>query len=84
MRSVGIIVHDELNSPHCMLVDQIVGQQQVVIKRLGHEVHWLAGLMGAAILADGEAVLILDVQDLLRRRAESQKCEQRNKQREAV
>jgi len=67
--SIGIIVRDKLQNPHCILVDQIVGQQQVVIKQLGNEVDWLSGVMGAAILGDGEAVLILDLQELVRSRA---------------
>jgi len=68
--SVGIIVHDSAKTAHCILADQIIGQQQVVIKQLGDEIHWLNGVMGAAILGDGEAVLILDIQDLLQSRGQ--------------
>jgi two-component system chemotaxis sensor kinase CheA len=67
--SVGIIVRDNSRQARCMLVDQIIGQQQVVIKQLGNEIHWLSGVMGAAILGDGEAALILDIQELVRNRS---------------
>ena len=48
-----------------VLVDDIIRQQQVVIKRLGPELHGLGGFSGAAILGDGRAVLIIDVAELI-------------------
>ena len=44
-----------------MLVDEIVGQQQVVIKGLGTALEGLEGLAGGAVMPDGRVGLILDV-----------------------
>jgi two-component system chemotaxis sensor kinase CheA len=43
------------------VVDEILGQQQVVIKSLGHRIGRIKGVSGAAILGDGRVALILDV-----------------------
>jgi two-component system chemotaxis sensor kinase CheA len=61
---VLVVRHGTLGS-FGVLVDGILGQQQVVIKRLGEEVQGLAGLSGAAILSDGRAALILDLLELV-------------------
>lgn len=44
-------------------VDEILGQQQVVIKRLGNEIEGLQGVLGGAILSNGEPSLILDLNE---------------------
>jgi two-component system chemotaxis sensor kinase CheA len=43
-----------------VLVDEILGQQQVVIKRLGDGTVPTHGVSGGAILGDGRVALILD------------------------
>ena len=45
-------------------VHEIVGQQQVVIKQLGREIDGMVGVLGGAILSNGEPSLILDLHDL--------------------
>ena len=48
-----------------MAVDELLGQQQVVIKSL--ETHYKGGGdLGATILGDGRVALILDVPGLMR------------------
>jgi len=47
----------------CILVDEIVGKQEVVIKNLGG-LKKVKGMAGGAILADGRVGLILDVASL--------------------
>lgn len=47
-------------------LDEIVGQQRVVVKSLGESVGHIAGISGASILADGKVRLILDVPGLIR------------------
>ncbi|HVV83800.1 MAG TPA: chemotaxis protein CheA, partial [Kofleriaceae bacterium] len=49
-----------------LLVDDITGQAQVVLKSLESHYHRVEGLMGATILGDGQVALILDVQLLVR------------------
>ncbi|MEM9194324.1 MAG: chemotaxis protein CheW [Myxococcota bacterium] len=43
-----------------VLVDELLGQQQVVVKSLGERVGQVPGVSGGAILADGRVGLILD------------------------
>lgn len=49
----------------CMLVDELLGQQQVVIKSLGEAIGKVKGVSGGAILGDGTVTLILDVPGLI-------------------
>jgi len=56
-----LVVLEAHNARFCLLVDEIVGQQQVVIKNLGHGITPIRGVSGGAILGDGRVALILDV-----------------------
>jgi two-component system chemotaxis sensor kinase CheA len=47
-------------------VDELLGQQQVVIKGLGETMNQIPGLSGGAILPDGTVGIILDVDGLTR------------------
>lgn len=47
-------------------VDELVGQQQVVIKSLEANYRRVSGISGATILGDGRVALILDVAELVR------------------
>jgi len=49
------------------VVDQLVGQEEVVIKPLGQMLHGTAGMAGATITGDGRIALILDIPSLLQR-----------------
>ncbi len=51
------------------VVDQLVGQEEVVIKPLGAKLQGVAGLAGATITGDGKIALILDVPGLMSRYA---------------
>jgi two-component system chemotaxis sensor kinase CheA len=48
-----------------ILVDELLGQEQVVIKSLGEAIESLPGISGGAILGDGTISLILDVPGLM-------------------
>jgi two-component system chemotaxis sensor kinase CheA len=48
------------------VVEQLVGQEEVVIKPLGAFLQGLAGFAGATITGDGRIALILDVPSLLK------------------
>jgi two-component system chemotaxis sensor kinase CheA len=48
------------------VVTQVDGQEEVVIKPLGHLLHGLAGFAGATITGDGKIALILDVPSLMK------------------
>jgi two-component system, chemotaxis family, sensor kinase CheA len=49
----------------CVLVDDLLGQQQVVIKSLGEGLGKVMGVAGGAIMGDGRVCLILDVPGLV-------------------
>ncbi len=51
------------------VVDQLIGQEEVVIKPLGKMLHGTPGMAGATITGDGAIALILDVPGLLKRYA---------------
>lgn len=64
--SEALVVIVESDSGRCCLqVDELLGQQQVVIKSLGEQLRGIRGLSGGAILADGRVGLILDVSSLV-------------------
>jgi len=69
----GLLLVLESNDTRCcLLVDEIIGQQQVVIKRLGQGLSALRGASGGAILGDGRVALIIDVSGLLTEATQSE------------
>ena len=64
-RSLLVLVESE-GVRAAMAVDELLGQQQVVIKSLETHYRRVEGLSGATILGDGSVALILDVSGLLR------------------
>ena len=44
-----------------MVVDELIGQHQVVVKNLETNYQKVEGVSGATILGDGKVALILDV-----------------------
>ena len=48
-----------------LMVDELLGQQQVVIKHLGESLGKIPGVSGGAILGDGRVGLILDSTGLI-------------------
>ena len=58
----GVAVLIESGSrAHCLLVDEVLGKQEVVIKSLGEGLGKVPGIAGGAILGDGRVGLILDM-----------------------
>lgn len=62
--AIALVIRGSNHRPFSVLVDDIICQQQVVIKRLGDEIRRIPGISGAAILGDGRAGLILDLYEL--------------------
>lgn len=56
----------------CMLVDDIIGQQQAVIKSLEENYKEIKGLSGATILGDGKVAMILDINAIVKIAATSE------------
>lgn len=65
----GIVVIAEADGRQvALIVDELVGQQQVVIKSLERNYRRVSGISGATILGDGRVALILDVGEVIRSR----------------
>ena len=69
---IVIVIEDE-GKQTGLLVDEILGQQQIVIKSLGEALRGTPGLAGGAIMPDGTVGLILDVSGLVRLTVEAQR-----------
>jgi len=64
----GIVVVAEAEGGRvAMLVDELLGQQQVVVKNLEANYRRVNDISGATIMGDGRVALILDVGSLVRR-----------------
>ena len=62
----GLVVIVQDNDRRCcLMVDELLGQQQVVIKSLGDSIDKAPGVSGGAILGDGTISLILDVPGIM-------------------
>jgi two-component system chemotaxis sensor kinase CheA len=59
-----LIVSESGARPYCLMVDELIGKQEVVIKSLGETMGNIRGIAGGAILGDGRVGLILDVEGL--------------------
>jgi len=65
-RGDGIVVIVESDGTRAaLLVDQLVGQQQVVVKSLDANFRRVAGIAGATIMGDGKVALILDTAHII-------------------
>jgi two-component system chemotaxis sensor kinase CheA len=55
-----VVVVESENRVKCLLVDEVIGKAEVVIKSLGSGLKHIKGVSGGAILGDGRIGLILD------------------------
>jgi two-component system chemotaxis sensor kinase CheA len=63
--AIAVIVETD-GSNAALVVDELVGQQQVVVKSLETNFRRVPGLSGATVMGDGSVALILDVAHLVR------------------
>ena len=61
-----LIVSESAGKPYCLMVDELFGKQEIVIKSLGESFGDVGGVAGCAILGDGRVGLILDMDGLFR------------------
>jgi len=59
-----LVVMEGEKRAKCLLVDEILGKEEVVIKNLGERLKRVKGVSGGAILGDGNVGLILDPEGL--------------------
>jgi two-component system chemotaxis sensor kinase CheA len=57
-----LILVESAGKDFCVMVDEVIGKQEVVIKSLGPTMQRIAGVAGGAILGDGRVGLILDLE----------------------
>lgn len=65
MKDAHVVVVAIGNQQVGFVVDDLIGQEEVVIKPLGTMLHGTPGLAGATITGDGRIALILDIPGLL-------------------
>ncbi|MBU4316042.1 MAG: chemotaxis protein CheA [Proteobacteria bacterium] len=63
--SLIVIVEDD-SSQAGIIIDELVGRQQVVVKSLGESMRGIPGISGGAIMPNGRVGLIIDVGGLVR------------------
>ena len=61
-----LIVAEAAGRSFCLMVDDLIGKQEVVIKTLGETIKDIPGIAGGAILGDGRVGLILDLEGIFR------------------
>ena len=59
-----LIIAESQESEFCLMVDRLIGKQEVVIKILGETMRNITGVAGGAILGDGRVALILEMNGL--------------------
>ena len=64
-KDISVVVVESGNKKAGLIVDQVLGQQEVVIKSIGTFLKGIKGFSGATILGDGRVALILDVATLI-------------------
>ena len=64
--TVTVIVVQSVGSKIALLVDNIIGHQEIVIKPLGYPLKQVRNIAGGTILGDGLVALILDVPSIVR------------------
>jgi len=64
-----LIVAEAAGRSFCLMVDELIGKQEVVIKTLGETIKDIPGVAGGAILGDGRVGLILDLEGIFHWRA---------------
>lgn len=63
--SLTVVIVKRGDSQAGLVVDNLIGQQEIVIKSLGKYINGNKLISGATILGDGEVALILDVNTLM-------------------
>ena len=61
-----LIVAEGQGQRFCLMVDELIGKQEAVIKSLGDTFRNIPGIAGGAILGDGRVALILDLSGLIK------------------
>ncbi|MCM8812697.1 MAG: chemotaxis protein CheA [Candidatus Omnitrophica bacterium] len=66
--TISVVVVEGNGGRAGLVVDEVIGQQEVVIKQMSKHLKGIKGFAGATILGDGRVALILDVATLMGQR----------------
>ena len=66
LTKASIVVVEDEGRRTGLVVDELLGQQQIVIKSLGGMMRGVTGVSGASIMPDGRVGLILDVSGMVK------------------
>lgn len=66
--SISLVVSEVMGRRVGLVVDRLIGQQEVFVQRLASPFDQVPGCAGGTILGDGRVVFLLDLQSLLERR----------------
>lgn len=72
-----IIVVRGLQYPFGIIVDDVLNQQQIVIKKLGEDIRGRKGLIGSAIMGDGRPSFIIDLFEMFKDELKENKTHQK-------
>ncbi|MCX7683153.1 MAG: hybrid sensor histidine kinase/response regulator [Anaerolineae bacterium] len=64
--SLPVVILTAAERRMAFAVDELAGEQEVVIKSLGKQLSRVGGIAGATVMGSGEVVLILNVADLIK------------------
>jgi len=67
LEQIPVIITEVLGRKIALVVDQLIGQQEIFVQRLPEPFDQIRGFSGATILGDGEIVFLLDLQSLFER-----------------
>ncbi len=73
-----LVLVEEMGEKACLYVDEIINQQQVVIKNLKENYRSIDGFGGGTILGDGSVALIVDVGSIIKMTQNKSKGELNN------
>ena len=66
--SISLVVSEVMGRRVGLVVDRLVGQQEVFVQRLSPPFDQIPGCHGGTILGDGQGIFLLDLQSLLEKR----------------
>lgn len=65
-KSQTVVVVRGLSHAFGVVIDDILNQQQIVIKKLGYDIRNMKGIVGSSIMSDGKPSLIVDLLEIFR------------------
>ncbi len=65
-KRISVVILSAVERRMAFMVDDLVSEQEVVIKTLGRQLARVGGIAGASVMGNGDVILILQVSDLIK------------------